>query len=161
MSPDDSPDQAKLIYAARAQAATLVRAFADAGSEWESVPMSCDRASVAVDEYCVDLLKHLIRVNPPTSASDTAWIRSRFLTLIVEFGSAIRDAISDSETRHAAAQGIQYRVLEHERHLRLVVESAALAHSPMIEINPGTGQSVSLAQQKPYLSQTDVSSETV
>ena len=161
MSPVDSPDQAKLIHAAREQAATLVREFADARSEWESVPMSCDRASVAVDEYCVDLLKHLIRVNPPTSASETAWIRSRFLTLIVEFGSAIRDAISDSETRHAAAQGIQYRVLEHERQLRLALESAALAYSPVVEIHPGTGQSVSLTQQKPYHSQTDISPETV
>jgi hypothetical protein len=157
----DSPDQAKLVCAARAHAGSLVRAFADARRDWESVAMSCDRASVAVDEYCADLLKHLIRVNPPTSASDTAWIRSRFLTLIVEFGSAIRDAISDSETRHAAAQGIQCVVLEHERHLRLVLESAALAYSPMVEINPGTGQSVSLAQQKPFLSQTDISPETV
>ncbi len=161
MSPLDSPEQAELICSARAEAKTLVRAFADARSDWESVAMICDRASVAVDEYCVDLLKHLIRVNPPTSAPDTAWIRARFLTLIVEFGSAIRDAISDSETRHAAAQGIQYSVLEHERHLRLVLESAALAYSPMIEINPGTGQSVSLAQQKPYSSQTDISPETV
>jgi hypothetical protein len=157
----DSPEQDKLICAARANARSLVRAFADARREWESVPMSCDRASVAVDEYCVDLLKHLIRVNPPTSDSDIAWIRSRFLTLIVEFGSAIRDAISDSETRHAAAQGIQCMVLEHERHLRLVLESAALAYSPMVEINPGTGQSVPLSQQKPYHSQTDISPETV
>ena len=157
----DSPDQAELIRAARAWAETLVRAFAAAGSDWESVAMSCDRASVAVDEYCVDLLKHLISVNPPTSASETAWIRSRFLTLIVEFGSAIRDAIPDSETRHAAAQGIQYRVLDHERQLRLALEAAALAYSPVVEINPGTGQSVPLTQQKPYLSQTDISPETV
>jgi hypothetical protein len=161
MSSPDSPDQAKLICAARAHAETLVRAVADATSEPESVAASCDRASVAVDEYCADLLKHLISVNPPTSASDTAWIKSRFLTLIVEFGSAIRDAISDSETRHAAAQGIQFRVLEHERHLRPALESAALAHSPVVEINPGTRQSVSLAQQKPYRSPTDISSETV
>jgi hypothetical protein len=157
----DSPAQAELINNARAHAGVLVRAFADATSERESVSVWCDRASVAVDEYCVDLLNHLISENQPTGASETEWIRARYLTLIVEFGSAIRDAIRDSETRHAAAQSIQYRVLEHERQLRVALEAAALALSPVVEINPGNHQGIPLAQPKPYRSQTDISPETV
>ena len=157
----DSPEQAKLIGNARVRARLRVQAFADEAGAREPVSVSCERASLAVDEYCVDLLQYLITANPPSSDSETAWLRSRYLVLIVEFGSAIRDAIRDSETRHAAAQGIQFRVLEHERQLRLALESAAHAHSPVVEINPGTAPSVPLAQQKTYHSQTDITPETV
>lgn len=157
----DSPEQAKLIGNARVRARLRVQAFADEAEAREPVSVSCERASVAVDEYCADLLQYLITTNPPSSEIETAWLRSRYLILIVEFGSAIRDAIRDSETRHAAAQGIQFRVLEHERHLRLALESAAHAHSPVVEINPGTTPSVPLAQQKTYLAQTDITPETV
>ena len=161
MPAPDSPEQAQLISSARARAQALVRAFVDATNDWESVDSSCERASLAVEEYCDDLLKHLISANPPTTASASAWLKARYLTLMVEFGSAIRDAIRDSETRHAAAQGIQYRVLEHERDLRIALESAALAYSPAVEIKRDTHPGTPTSPQKPYHSQTDVSPETV
>lgn len=161
MPAPDTPEQAQLINSARAHAEALVLAFVEATNDWESVDSSCERASLAVDEYCGDLLKRLISANPPTTTGATAWLKSRYLTLMVEFGSAIRDAFQDSETRHAAAQGIQFTVLEHERGLRIALESAALAYSPAIEIKRDTHPGPPTSPQKPYHSQTDVSPETV
>jgi hypothetical protein len=165
----DSAEQAKLISNARARASASVQAFVDGTGERELVAVSCERASLAVDHYCEGLLKQLICANPPTTQGDTAWLKSRYLTLIVEFGSAIRDALQDSETRHAAAQGIQFRVLEHERQLRITLQAASIAHSPTasmadsptVEIKRETPPGTPPSQQKSYLSQTDVSPETV
>jgi hypothetical protein len=40
----------------------------------------------------------------------------------VEFATTVRDSIADQASRHAAAQVIQCKVLEHERNLRIVLD---------------------------------------
>jgi hypothetical protein len=126
--------QLQLISGARAEAAELVRTFTAECSSRETVNATCARAAATLDRYCSNLLTLMVATLPPVTPADVAWMRSQYLTLIVEFGSAIRDAIQDSETRHAAAQGIQFSVLEHERHLRPALEAAALAHAPVVDI---------------------------
>jgi hypothetical protein len=157
----ESEAQIQLINSVRAHAGDLVQAFARAADEREPVAAACDRASRALDRYCCDLLDQMLASTSPLSCADGAWLRSKYLTLIVEFGSAIRDAIKDSETRHAAAQVLQYRVLEHERHLRLALESAAAAHSPVVDINPGTAADPSLTSGSTYLARPDITRERV
>jgi hypothetical protein len=160
MASADSETQRQLINSARAHAAESIRAFVAAAVPQEPVKASCERAAAVLDRYCCDLLDHMLAAIQPTSADDTAWVRSQYLTLIVEFGCAVRDAIADSETRHAAAQGIQYRVLEHERHLRVALESAALANSPVVEITPPTPADPPLPKPGPYVT-PDITPETV
>lgn len=132
----ESAAQTQLIIDARGDAAERVRTFADESSSRESVKTTCERAAAALDRYCASLLDRMLLALRPVTTADVAWMRSQYLTLIVEFGSAIRDAIQDSETRHAAAQGIQFSVLEHERHLRPALEAAVLANSPVVAIVP-------------------------
>jgi hypothetical protein len=122
--------QCQLISSARARAQELISGFISATETREPVKVSCERAAALVDRYCSDLLAEIIAALQHTTPGDIAWCRSQYLTLIVEFGCAVRDAIKDSETRHAAAQGIQFQVLEHERHMRVALDSAALAHPP-------------------------------
>ena len=157
----ESEAQKELINTARAQAGELVQAFTREVDKREPVAAACDRASHVLDRYCCDLLDHMLASTSPLLCADEAWLRSQYLTLIVEFGSAIRDAIKDSETRHAAAQALQYRVLEHERHLRLALESAALAHSPAVDINPGTRTDPPPTSQSTYLTPSDTARERV
>jgi hypothetical protein len=128
--------QIQLISNARKRAAELVRAFADACLPRETVKATCERAATTLDRYCTDLLASMLADLPLAAPADVAWLRSQYLTLIVEVGASIRDTIQDSERRHAAAQGIQCRVLEHERHLRPAVDAAVLAHAADVEIVP-------------------------
>ena len=156
-----SDAQNQLINNARAHAGELVQAFTLQVDKREPVAAVCERASLVLDHYCCDLLDHMLASTSPQLCADTAWLRSQYLSLIVEFGSAIRDAIKDSETRHAAAQALQYRVLEHERHLRLALESAALADSPVVDISPGTPTDPPLTSQSNYLTPSDTARERV
>jgi hypothetical protein len=160
MSSADSETQRQLINSARAHAAESIRLFVAAAVPQEPVKASCDRAGAVLDRYCCDLLDHILAAIQPTTPADTAWVRTQYLALIVEFGCALRDAIADSETRHAAAQGIQYRVLEHERHLRVALEAAALANSPVVEIAPPKPADPPLRTSTPYAT-TDITPETV
>lgn len=132
--------QGQLVTRVRARAQELIRGFLSATASREPVQVSCERAAALVDRYCSDLLAEMIAPGQLTTAADIAWCRSQYLTLIVEFGCAVRDAIKDSETRHAAAQGIQFQVLEHERHMRVALESVALTHSPVVEVAPRCAQ---------------------
>ena len=121
--------QCQLIRNARQRADELVRAFAAASNRPEPVTVTCERAATVLDRYCSDLLDYMLTTLPPSTTADVAWVRLQYLTLIVEFGSAVRDAITDSETRHAAAQGIQCKVLDHERHLKPALDAALQANS--------------------------------
>ena len=157
----DSETHRQLISSARAHAAESIRAFVGAAVPQEPVKVSCERAAGVLDRYCGDLLDHMVAAIQPSTADEIAWVRSQYLTLIVEFGCAVRDAIADSETRHAAAQGIQYRVLEHERHLRVALESAALAHSPVVEITPPQPADPPLPTPPRLRTTPDITPETV
>lgn len=153
MSDSETAAQTQLIRNARQLRDELVRAFAAAGQP-EAVSATCERAAVMVDRYCSDLLHLMLTTLPPSTEADAAWLRTQYLTLIVEFGSAIRDAIADSETRHAAAQGLQYRVLEHERHLKPALDSA-LANPPAVDIKPKNSGASRLPPES-YLSRTGI-----
>jgi hypothetical protein len=130
MPNEDTERQYQLISNARARAQELIGGFVSAMALREPAPVACERAVAVVDRYCSDLLADMIAALQPATPPDIAWCRSEYLTLIVEFGCAVRDAIEDSETRHAAAQGIQFQVLEHERHMRIALDSVPLAPNP-------------------------------
>ena len=66
----------------------------------------------------VDMTEHV-------DAAEVGWVRDHYVPLMVEFATALRDSIKESVTRHAAAQLIQCKVLEHERNLRMVLEAPA------------------------------------
>jgi hypothetical protein len=152
MSSPETVAQSQLIKTARQHADELVRAFTARGRE--PVSATCGRAAAMVDRYCGDLLDLMVTTLPPSTQADAAWLRSQYLTLIVEFGSAIRDAIVDSETRHAAAQGIQCRVLDHERHLKPALD-AILANVPVADVTPKPAESPPPAQES-YLARPDI-----
>lgn len=152
MSNPETVAQRQLIQSARQHADELVGAFT--AQAREPVSATCGRAAAMVDRYCGDLLDLIITTLPPNTPADAEWLRSKYLTLIVEFGSAIRDAIGDSETRHAAAQGIQCRVLEHERHLKPALD-AVLANARVVDVAPKPAESP-LPARESYLARPDI-----
>ena len=144
--------QSQLIQIARQRADELVATFT--AEALEPASATCGRAAAMVDRYCGDLLDLMVTTLPPSTQADAEWLRSKYLTLIVEFGSAIRDAIGDSETRHAAAQGIQCRVLDHERHVKPALE-AVLAKAPVADVTPKPAESPFPARES-YFARPDI-----
>ena len=116
-----------LVNSARDRAAELVTSFAaEHGAEQEAESL-CVKLGALFEEYCAGLLEGLRSAVLPVDAADARWIRDHFVMLMVEFAIALRDSIADSKARHAAAQLIQCKVLEHERELRVVLETPSPA----------------------------------
>ena len=113
----------QLISSARRRGAELIRALVT--TTGVSPDVLCERAAEAVDRFCADLLGGLITAAVPLAGPESAWVRRHYLPLITEFGTGVRDALEDPTLRHAAAQAIQCKILEHERRLRIVLDSAA------------------------------------
>ena len=118
-----------LISRARERAAELLTSFVAGRAPDEKVDAFSARAGTLFDNYCDGLLDGLRNAVLPVDAAEFGWVRDHYVPLMVEFATALRDSIADSATRHAAAQLIQCKVLEHERNLRLVVEPRASAGS--------------------------------
>jgi hypothetical protein len=115
-----------LISSARERATELLAAFTAAHTQQEEETDGlCSRVCVFFDEYCGGLLAALRNAVQSLDAAEAAWVRDHYIAQIVNFATALRDSITDRTARHAAAQLIQCKVLEHERHLRLVLESHA------------------------------------
>jgi hypothetical protein len=114
-----------LIGHARERAAELLTSFVAGHAPDEKVDAFCARTGTLFDDYCDGLLDGLRNAVLPVDAAEFGWVREHYVPLMVEFATALRDTIADSATRHAAAQLIQCKVLEHERNLRLVVEPPA------------------------------------
>jgi hypothetical protein len=115
-----------LISSARERATELLAAFTAAHTQQEEETDGlCSRVGVFFDEYCGGLLAALRNAVQSLDAAEAAWVRDHYIAQIVNFATALRDSITDRTARHAAAQLIQCKVLEHERHLRLVLESHA------------------------------------
>jgi len=114
-----------LISSARARAAELLTAFAADHVADVGTDVLCARVSAAFEEYCGGLLDGLKNAVLPVEAAEARWVRDHYVPLMVEFATALRDAIVDSKARHAAAQLIQCKVLEHERQLRSVLEPSS------------------------------------
>jgi len=122
-----------LISNANARAAELIASFASS-QPIEGTEMS-GRISGVLDDYCSCLLSELRGAVDRIDAPEATWLRQNYLRLIVDFATGIRDAIADSASRHAAAQLIQCKVLEHERNLRIALD----AHGGLTSTLPATG----------------------
>lgn len=113
-----------LIGTARQRAAELLSLFAAEHLANDETDVMSARVGVVFDDYCAGLLDGLRSAVLPVEAAEARWVRDRYVPLMVEFATSLRDSITDSKARHAAAQLIQCRVLEQERQLRLVLESS-------------------------------------
>lgn len=124
-----------LISSAHARAADLIASFASV-QPTEGTEMA-GRVGGVLDDYCSALLADLRRAIERIDAPEATWFRQHYLRLIVDFATGLRDAIGDSTLRHAAAQVIQCKVLDHERNLRMALEthgglaSTTLAATPV------------------------------
>ncbi len=110
-----------LISDAQSRAADLTCAFG-AVQPTDGTELSA-RISGVLDDYCGALLADLRRAMDRIDAPEATWLRQNYLRLIVDFATGLRDAIADSAMRHAAAQVIQCKVLEHERNLRIALDA--------------------------------------
>jgi len=113
-----------LIGTARRRAAELLSLFAAERLANDETDVMSARVGVVFDDYCAGLLDGIRSAMLPVDAAEARWVRERYVPLMVEFATALRDSIADSRARHAAAQLIQCKVLEQERQLRLVLESS-------------------------------------
>lgn len=118
-----------LIASARQYAAELIESFRAASFEGEPSAEISARAATTFDTYCGGILDGLLSAVSPVDGLAIDWVRGHYLPIVIQFGTAMRDSISDPICRHAAAQGIQCKILEHERNLRLVLDSHAVTPS--------------------------------
>ena len=110
-----------LINGAQTRASEVIKAFSTEQPTESAAILA--RVSAVLDDYCAVLLEDLRGAVGAIDSSEAAWLRQHYLRLIVEFATRLRDSISDQTSRHAAAQVIQCKVLEHERNLRIVLDS--------------------------------------
>jgi hypothetical protein len=143
--PDPNVDR-YLISSARERATELLAAFTAAHTPEEETDALCSRVGVFFDEYCGGLLAALRNAVQSLDAAEAAWVRDHYIPLIVNFATALRDSITDRNARHAAAQLIQCKVLEHERHLRLVLESHATQE--LASATPATPDSANASREE-------------
>ena len=114
-----------LIGNARERARELLTSFASRDVADVGTEVLCARVGAVFEEYCAALLDGLQHGVLPVDAAEAQWVRDRYVPLMVEFATALRDAIVDSKARHAAAQLIQCKVLEHERQVRIVLDHSS------------------------------------
>jgi len=126
----DPAVESYLISNAQSRAADLTAAFASV-QPTDGTTLSA-RISDVLDDYCSALLADLRRAVERIDAPEATWLRQNYLRLIVDFATGLRDAITDSTMRHAAAQVIQCRVLEHERNLRIALDAHGGLTSPAV-----------------------------
>jgi hypothetical protein len=112
-----------LINVAHARGSGLIEAFSTHQPTERAAILA--RVGAVLDEYCGSLRDDLQHAVGTVDASEAAWLRQHYLRLIVEFATSLRDSITDRTSRHAAAQVIQCKVLEHERNLRIVIDPHA------------------------------------
>lgn len=121
-----------LMRLARQRAAELLSAFASGAEVGDTLPALSARASDLLDAYCDGLLGGLLTAVVPAGDEEHDWVRRHYLPLVIEFGTAVRDAIADPTSRHAVAQTIQCKILEHERHLRIMLDAMAGKHAEVL-----------------------------
>jgi hypothetical protein len=99
----------------------------------------CSRAAAAADRYATELLAEFVAATHPMAAEDLEWLKRRYLTLILEFATAVCGVIPDSFIRHSVVQRLQCKILEQERHLRTILNSVAASQPSTIAagIQPG------------------------
>jgi hypothetical protein len=117
-----------LIDSARQCAAELLETFTADRFDDEPVSDVCACASATFEKYCGEILNRLLSAVSPVDGAENDWVRGHYLPLVIDFATTMRDAIADPICRHAAAQAIQCKILEHERHLRMVLDSHVDSH---------------------------------
>ena len=117
----DPAAESHLISHAQTRAAELIASFVT--DQPTDGPATLTRVEALFDTYCGELLENLRRAVGSIDAAEAAWLRQHYLRLVVDFATVLRDSIGDATSRHAAAQVIQCKVLEHERHLRIALDS--------------------------------------
>jgi len=117
----DPAIESYLISHAQTRAAELIASLVS--DQPVAGPATLTRVDALFDAFCGELLENLRRAVGSIDAPEAAWLRQHYLRLIVDFATALRDSIADATSRHAAAQVIQCKVLEHERHLRIALDS--------------------------------------
>jgi hypothetical protein len=130
MAIPSSSHENHLIGSAHQCAADLLEAFTTASFDEEPVSDLCARASATFDQYCCGILDCLLAAVSPLDGAESEWVRGHYLPLVIQFATAMRDSIPDPMCRHSAAQAIQCKILEHERHLRIVLDSHAVSQTP-------------------------------
>ncbi len=138
--------ETQLMGLARQRAAELLSAFASGVEAGDTLALAgC--ASERLDAYCEGLLDDFLTA-VPAGDEEHDWVRRHYLPLVIEFGTAVRDAIADPTSRHAVAQTIQCKILEHERHLRLMLDGRAGKNAEVLG-SSGPGRHASdLAQSR-------------
>jgi hypothetical protein len=121
MGVPDPALESYLISNAHSRGADLITAFS---AEQPSDPAAMSaRIGTVLDGYCGALLDDLRRAVGQIDPAEATWLRQHYLRLIVEFATNVRDSIADPTSRHAAAQIVQCKVLEHERNLRMAIDT--------------------------------------
>jgi len=121
--------ESHLIGSARQYAAELIEAFTAACFDGEPSAEISARASATFDTYCGGILNGLLSALSPAGGVEIDWLRGHYLPIVIQFATAMRDSIADPINRHAAAQAIQCKILEHERHLRTVLDAHTVPHA--------------------------------
>jgi hypothetical protein len=122
--PTPSPAvEAELVSAARQRQATLITALSVAALSGAPGDVHCDLAVTAIDRYSTSLLDELLAATRPLAAPETEWVKTRYLSLMLEFATAACNVVQEPGLRHTVAQEIQCRVLWHEHHLRTMLKS--------------------------------------
>jgi hypothetical protein len=134
--PDPSLER-YLVTGARQRAAELLTSFAADHAPADETEVLCAQVGAVFEDYCAGLLDGLRNAVLPVDAAEARWVRDHYVPLMIEFATALRDSVADSKARHAAAQLIQCKVLEHERELRVVLESSSNA-APAQELASAT-----------------------
>jgi hypothetical protein len=116
-----------LVNSARDRATAVLTSFAAEHRVDAATDTICAHVGALFEDYCAGLLDGLRNAVLPVEAAEVRWVRDHYVALMVEFATALRDSIADSKARHAAAQLIQCKVLEHERELRVVLERPSTA----------------------------------
>jgi hypothetical protein len=123
-----------LIGNAQSRGSDLIAGFASVQPTEASLLAA--RIDGVLDDYCGALLEELRRAVDGIDSAEAAWLRQHYLRLIVDFATGVRDAISDSTLRHSAAQVIQCKVLEHERNLRIALDTHGGLVTPPVSPAP-------------------------
>lgn len=88
-----------------------------------SLETLCSRAGDAFDACARATFDALRGVeNPPDAADAPKWMRQHYRRAVIGVAHAIRDAIGDSNARHAVAQTLQTRMLRAETRFRELID---------------------------------------
>ena len=108
-----------LVSAARERADALICALQDSPNA--PIDVARDRAAIAVQQYCEQVMDELAAAVTTASPDEVALVKQRYTELALDFAKSVRDLEPDAARRHAVAQALQYKILESERRLRSVL----------------------------------------